>query len=181
MKDIMGRLRGRPGSALRGFLVKTAVSLVLVAGATACTGPERLSTIESVNTADACDLMRYGGHHWEDALADVRDRYNVDPAAVLAIMKRESSFRAQARPSRTYFLGVIPTGRRSSAYGYAQAIDGTWDWYRTERARPGARRNRFADAADFIGWYMSKSRDILGLSSNDLEEHYLAYHEGHGG
>ena len=29
-----------------------------------------------------------------------------------------------------FFLGIIPTGRISSAYGYAQALNGTWDWYK---------------------------------------------------
>ena len=29
-----------------------------------------------------------------------------------------------------YILGVIPTGRQSSAFGYSQALDGTWKEYR---------------------------------------------------
>ena len=29
-----------------------------------------------------------------------------------------------------YFLGIIPLGRESSAFGYAQALDGTWTDYK---------------------------------------------------
>jgi hypothetical protein len=45
----------------------------------------------------------------------------------------------------------------------------------------GARRDDWADAIDFVGWYMAKSRDKLGFSGLDAREHYLAYHQGHGG
>jgi hypothetical protein len=37
----------------------------------------------------------------------------------MAIMKQESAFVADARPPRDWFLGFIPLGRPSSAYGLA--------------------------------------------------------------
>ncbi|MEM6678914.1 MAG: hypothetical protein AAF675_13695, partial [Pseudomonadota bacterium] len=87
----------------------------------------------------------------------------------------------EARTPRTYFLGMIPTGRVSSAYGYAQAIDSTWDWYREDSGNSGADRDDFEDAADFVGWYMAKTRRANGLPMTDAYSHYLAYHEGHTG
>ena len=33
-----------------------------------------------------------------------------------------------------YFLGIIPLGRESSAFGYAQALDGTWTDYKKATA-----------------------------------------------
>ena len=41
----------------------------------------------------------------------------------MAIIKQESSFIADAKPDRRKLLGFIPWKRKSSARGYAQAID----------------------------------------------------------
>ncbi|MDG1431022.1 MAG: lytic transglycosylase, partial [Paracoccaceae bacterium] len=80
-----------------------------------------------------------------------------------------------------YTFGFIPKGRVSSAYGYAQALDGTWDEYRDKTGNWSGRRNNIYDAADFIGWYMSETRRRAGVSLNNAEHQYLAYHEGQGG
>ncbi len=70
---------------------------------------------------------------------------------------------------------------RSSAYGYAQALDGTWDDYRAATGRRGADRDDFADASDFIGWYMNEAARVNGLAPHDAYNQYLAYHEGKAG
>ena len=44
----------------------------------------------------------------------------------LAMMYQESSFKHDAAPPMEYFLGFIPIGRASDAYGYAQAKTMTW-------------------------------------------------------
>ncbi len=62
-----------------------------------------------------------------------------------------------------------------------QALDGTWDDYRNETRNRGARRNNFDDATDFMGWYMNKTRDKLGIPLSDAMNQYLAYHDGHSG
>ncbi|MCH5376811.1 MAG: lytic transglycosylase, partial [Planctomycetes bacterium] len=80
-----------------------------------------------------------------------------------------------------YVLGVIPMGRQSSAYGYSQALDDTWDQYRRETGHRGAKRNRMNDASDFMGWYMNKSYQKNGIPLNDARNQYLAYHEGQTG
>ena len=99
----------------------------------------------------------------------------------MATMYQESKFIGNARTPFRYALGIIPMGRQSSAYGYSQALDDTWDDYRKDAGRFGARRDRIEDATDFIGWYMDRSERKLGLSKYDATSHYLAYHEGHGG
>ena len=48
----------------------------------------------------------------------------------LAFIKTESNFRPTARTQRKYVFGLIPPGRISSAYGYSQALDGTWKEYK---------------------------------------------------
>jgi hypothetical protein len=79
------------------------------------------------------------------------------------------------------FMWVIPVGRASSAYGYCQAVDGTWENYLAESGNSDAKRSNFRDATDFIGWYTNVSYQKLGLSKQDAYGQYLAYHEGHVG
>jgi hypothetical protein len=99
----------------------------------------------------------------------------------LAIIYQESKFVDDARPPRGRFLWLIPWGRASSAYGYAQAKDETWNWYIQKTGNRGADRDDFSDAVDFIGWYLDTSHRILGISRSDAYNQYLAYHEGQGG
>jgi len=99
----------------------------------------------------------------------------------MSILRQESAFQNRVKPERTKILGIIPWKRKSSAFGYTQAIDATWDWYRTENNKPLASRVNFADAIDFTGWYINKSNKINGISKSDAYSQYLAYHEGHGG
>ena len=152
-------------------------SLVLVCvliGATACghRPPDQVN--------DAC-LILEDNRAWWRALQRTEDRWGVPPGVQLAILKRESSFNAHARPARRRLLGIIPRGRPSSAYGYAQALDETWDWYRRDTGNRGADRDNFRDAVDFVGWYANKSRELSGIHPSNARELYLSYHEGHGG
>jgi hypothetical protein len=118
---------------------------------------------------------------WRDAVLASAKRWGAPVEVQMAIIWKESSFRAQAKPPKRYSLGFIPRGRASSAYGYAQAIDGTWDWYRRETGNKGADRDDFDDAADFVGWYIAKTMASNGVTKYDAFNHYLAYHEGHTG
>ncbi|MFW5661571.1 MAG: hypothetical protein ACOC05_09310 [Oceanicaulis sp.] len=129
---------------------------------------------------DACLILEDNRAWWRD-LKRVERRYGVSPGVQLAFLKRESSFRHDARPARQRLLGIVPWTRPSSAYGYAQALDSTWDWYREEAGRRGADRDDFGDAVDFIGWYNSMSHRLAGVPTHDPYNLYLAYHEGQGG
>ena len=99
----------------------------------------------------------------------------------MAIMNQESAFKAKARPPRRYLMGIIPWRRPSSAYGYAQAIDGTWAAYMKSTSDYGRKRNNFADAIDFIHWYMRDASQRNLIPPNDAYRLYLNYHEGTGG
>ena len=88
---------------------------------------------------------------------------------------------ARARPPRKYVLGIIPWGRISSAYGYAQALDGTWDGYRKSTGRWAASRSDFGDAIRFVGWYHHQSHIRNNIPLSDTYNLYLAYYTGHGG
>ncbi len=119
--------------------------------------------------------------HWAEAVRKAERKWGAPAEVQLAIIYRESSFREDAQPKMEHFMGVIPVGRASSAYGFSQAIDGTWDWYRKETGNSGADRDDFADATDFIGWYMARTQRVNGVPMDDAYNQYLAYHEGHAG
>ena len=108
-------------------------------------------------------------------------KWGVPREVILATIYHESRFVAKARTPRKYTLGVIPMGRQSSAYGYSQALDGTWDWYKRETGKRLARRDRFGDAVDFMGWYMTVTQKKTGVAKSDAYNQYLAYHQGHTG
>ena len=108
-------------------------------------------------------------------------RWGVPVHVQMATFHQESRLDGDARPPFRFALGVIPMGRQSSAYGYSQALDGTWDEYRADTGNRRARRTDIDDAADFMGWYMNKSRDRNGIRLDDTRNQYLAYHEGHAG
>ena len=120
---------------------------------------------------------------WRRVTAKVEREFGAPTALQMAVIWKESSFRHNARPPRKYYLGIIPGKRASSAYGYSQALDGTWDWYLKDTGRSGlfAQRDDFTDAAHFVGWYMDKTRKKNGVAMGDAVSQYLAYHEGHGG
>ena len=76
---------------------------------------------------------------------------------------------------------MSPGSRPSSAFGYAQVTNPTWDWYKMRNGKKNASRSNFKDVTDFIGWYSDQTYKMLGISKNDFYNQYLAYHEGHGG
>ncbi len=116
--------------------------------------------------------------HWYEEAKQVGQRWRVSVPTLMAIMAQESGFIADAKPPRTWLLGVIPWFRPSSAYGYAQAIDSTWDEYRDKAGGFTSDRDEFGDAIDFIGWYSHISHTRLGISLHDTKLLYLAYYEG---
>lgn len=132
------------------------------------------------NLENACDILDERPKY-HDAMVRTEQRWGVPIHVQMATIYQESKFIGNARTPRRFVLGIIPIGRQSSAYGYSQALDGTWDDYRDSTGRRGAKRNRMEDAADFMGWYMDQSEKKLGISKWDAENQYLAYHEGRTG
>ena len=132
------------------------------------------------NMDDACAIVSQRPEYLR-AMRQTERRWGVPVAVQMATIYQESKFIGDARTPFNYALGVIPMGRQSSAYGYSQALDGTWEEYQAESGNRGARRNRIDDATDFMGWYMHKSAEGLGIPKWDAQNQYLAYHEGRSG
>ena len=119
--------------------------------------------------------------HWYRAAKKSAERWGGPIHVPMSIMYQESSFRAGAKPKMQYFLWVIPTGRPSNAYGYAQALKSTWKEYEKAVGSRSPDRDDFRDAIDFVFWYMNTTHQRNGISKWDAYGNYLNYHEGQGG
>ena len=152
-------------------------ALVIVLLAATCGGGSGTSAPRNLD--NACSLLQQRSGYFRAFRAAER-KWGVPVHVQMASMYQESKFKSDARTPFRYALGVIPMGRQSSAFGYSQALDGTWQEYLDDQGRR-ARRNNIRDAADFMGWYMAESNQRLGIPLNDARNQYLAYHEGRTG
>lgn len=132
------------------------------------------------NLDNACAILTERPHYVRAFKAAERN-WGVETHVLMAMIYQESKFIADNRPPHVYALGVIPTGRQSSALGYSQALDGTWEEYVQQEGSRGARRTDIDDATDFMGWYMSLTVAENGIPMNDVYNQYLAYHDGRTG
>lgn len=132
------------------------------------------------NLDDACALTRERPNYLR-AMQRAERNWNVPVHVQMAIIHQESRFDGDIRPPHRYALGVIPVGRQSSALGYSQALDGTWDEYVVATDNRGADRTDIRDATDFMGWYMNLTLERNNIPLTDTRRQYLAYHEGHTG
>ncbi|AMD44655.1 hypothetical protein [Bordetella holmesii] len=135
------------------------------------------STRPPADPENICAIFREKPQ-WHDAALKAQEKWGAPVQVPIAMMYQESSFKHDALPPRYYFLGFIPWGRVSSAYGYAQAKDETWEDYKREAGGWLANRDDFADSIDFMGWYMAKTQRINSISKWDAYGQYLNYHEG---
>lgn len=158
---------------------RTLRAMVVVLFAASCGGGGG-STTAPRNLDNACSILKQRPTYIRAFRAAER-RWGVPVHVQMATIYQESKFIGNARTPFRWKLGVIPVGRQSSAYGYSQALDATWDEYRQKTGKFSAKRDNIRDATDFMGWYMNQTRDRNGISLNDARNQYLAYHEGHTG
>ena len=132
------------------------------------------------NTSNSC-LIFDERYLWYKHAKKSEKKWGTPVYLQLAIIKMESDFDWLAKPPRQKLFKVIPYKRPSSSFGYSQAVNGTWEQYKKETGNKLAVRTRFKDSVDFIGWYTSKTENILKISKKDAFRQYVAYHEGWGG
>ncbi len=152
-------------------------ALVLVVFVASCVGGPRTAPR---NLENACSIADERPKYLS-AMRRAERRWGVPVPVQMAVIHQESKFVGDARTPHRFALGIIPLGRQSSAYGYAQALDATWDEYRAETGRRRAKRDDIGDATDFMGWYMDKTTRGLGVAKGNARLQYLAYHEGRSG
>ena len=132
------------------------------------------------NLDNACSIVQQKPD-WYFEMRNVERRWNLPTSVQMAILWQESKFAARARPPRTELFGIIPWRRQSSAYGFAQVVDGTWEWYKERTGQRFVSRTDFGDAVEFMGWYTDITTEKYGVAKSDVRNQYLAYHEGHAG
>ena len=152
-------------------------ALVLLLFVSAC-GSSNYSAPRELD--NACAIVKERPAYLK-AMKRAEQRWGVPVAVQMATIYQESKFIGNARTPVQYTLGVIPMGRQSSAYGYSQALDGTWEEYQQLEGGRRARRDDIDDATDFMGWYFLETQRELGISVADARNQYLAYHEGRTG
>lgn len=145
-----------------------------------------LSVLASCTTAppknldDVCDIFdEY--YDWYNASKEVEGKYGIPIGVTMAFIHQESKFVEDARPPREWFLWIFPGDYPSTAYGYTQALNGTWKDYQKNTGQWSADRDDFTDAVDFIGWYNTNTMKRTGIKKHDAYRLYLAYHDGAGG
>ncbi len=147
------------------------VLLTLSAGCT----PDRLKV------DDLCAIYQVRPE-WRGVLDKVESDWGISQELVMSVIRYESNFEGDARaPRKRYLFGLIPGERLSSAYGYSQALEPTWEEYQQRTGKTDTKRNHFEDAADFVGWYLSRAHRSLQIPRNDGYHLYLVYHQGHTG
>jgi hypothetical protein len=138
------------------------------------------TTAPPQNLDDVCDIFdEY--YDWYNAAKEVEKKYGVPIGVTMAFIHQESKFVEDARPPREWFLWIFPGDYPSTAYGYTQALNGTWKDYQKSTGQWSADRDDFTDAVDFIGWYNTNTMKRTGIKKHDAYRLYLAYHDGAGG
>ncbi|MCP3680851.1 MAG: transglycosylase SLT domain-containing protein [Gammaproteobacteria bacterium] len=155
-----------------GLLIITLLSYLVVSSCATTPAPPD-------NPNNICSIFRqYPKWYWSAKQA--RHQWKIPISTQMAIMCHESSFRGNVRPPREKVFGVIPWKHPTTAYGYSQALDYTWEVYERQTGKTGSNRNNFSDAIDFIAWYSHRAHVLANISNNDSYALYLAYHEGIG-
>jgi hypothetical protein len=131
--------------------------LILLLFLTACSSVPK-------NTKNSCAIFE-DRYLWYKHTKKVEEKWGVPVHIQLAFVKKESDFNWLAKPPRHKLFKVIPYKRKSSSFGYSQAIKGTWEQYKRETGNKYATRARFK---------------LLKIPKNDAYRQYLAYYKGWG-
>src|SRR5690606_2160962 len=159
------------------YSLSRVLSITALLGLTSCaSAPRHINDICSVFDQNDGWIIRCQSQADRAGL-----KHGIPVPELMATLHTVSGLNSHARPPTKWYLGFMPGKRPSTAYGYSQALDGTWGQYRRESGNFSARRNKFADAVDFVGWYHAKSADTLGIARNDTYNLYLAYYLGWNG
>ena len=144
--------------------------LILILFLTACSSVPK-------NTNNSCAIFE-DRYLWYKHTKKVEEKWGIPVYIQLAFIKKESDFNFLAKPPRHKLFKVIPYKRKSSSFGYSQAIKSSWSLYRKETGNKLALRTSFRSSVDFVGWYLNKSHKILKIPKNDAFKLYISYYLG---
>lgn len=152
------------------------LSLSVLGGCASWRGESKTTS----NPNDACKMLKENPD-WLESTLESYEKWGTPISIQLAMIRQESSFRHDAKPIRKNKWYEFGTNYASTAYGYSQALDGTWEHYLNSTKQSFKRRDSFKDSTDFIGWYNKQSQKKNKIKRKNSYHLYLAYHEGWGG
>ena len=80
---------------------------------------------------NACKI--FGQNYlWYKSIKKSSEIYGPPIHVILAFVNKESGFKRWAKPPRKKLFKIIPYKRPSSSFGYSQAVNKTWELYKTE-------------------------------------------------
>ena len=129
--------------------------------------------------SNACKIFKEK-YIWYKHAKKSSETYSAPIHVILAFVNKESGFNRWAKPKRTKLFKIVPYKRPSSSFGYSQAVNKTWELYKTETSNPLALRTSFKDSVMFIGWYINKTNKINKIPFEDSYRQYLNYYLGWG-
>lgn len=124
--------------------------------------------------------LRDDGPKIKTAVHDASLYHGIPEPTVIAMIEMECGFRDKARPMKNGKL-------LSSAVGFSQMTDTTFERYKKDRPNPKADRENPFDGIDMMAWYCRQCiKDVEALkpeskyliSPGDTENLYLAYSLG---
>lgn len=126
---------------------------------------------------NACSMLKENPD-WYLSLKSSEEKWKTPIHIQLGMIRQESAFKHDAKPKRENKWHEFGSNYQSSAVGYSQALNGTWDHYLKNTQSILKDRQSFKDATDFIGWYNDKTNKKNKIAFNDPKGLYLNYHEG---
>ena len=153
------------------YLVGFCVCLSLMG----CSSAVRLTDISNI-----CSIFD-DQRGWYRAAQRSERKWDIPIPTMMAVIYKESSFVPDAKPPRTKFLWVFPGARKSTAYGFSQAKDETWNDFVEATKDYRASRTNFRDSIYFVGWYLKRSVNHANIKKSSVADLYISYHSGLGG
>src|SRR6056297_231087 len=120
-------VENRPRQERAGRMSRWVLALGVVMALSGCAG----NKTPPKDLDNACSIAAQRPQYVR-AMEATERKWNVPVPVQMAIIHQESKFDGDARTPYRWVLGVIPMGRQSSAFGYSQALDGTWAEYKRE-------------------------------------------------
>lgn len=143
------------------------LSVLLIQGCSSVPTESNYRYTSKTGMDNICQIYK-DNPRWKGYSTKSYQKWRVPDWTMFAIIHQESRFNPKARPHNNV----------SSAYGFTQALNGTWRDYQKETGNRWSSRLDMEDSLDFIGWYVNKANRYAGVSKRNAFQVYLSYHEG---
>lgn len=131
------------------------------------------STQPPANPNNLCSVFQ-DKDSWYVAAHKVHAKYGIPIDTAIAILAQNSKRSNQDNGLFESLTSAVGLGNE----GFLVVSDEIWQQYKDEAGNFLSDRGSFADALDFMGWYMNKAKEKSGIALFDAYNQYLVYREG---